>query len=181
MNIIGKLKIKCDFEDKGCKSVVPLDYLKTHVACCEFRTHGNVWLLARNMKHWFGLNSNANVSKRDVPLSDYDGEKVEIPQRPKIANSSEDVAHDLKVLLMKLFVVTLLIVLAIVSIKAALWLTSVMCYNIRRFWGLTGMSTVELFSRTSCVLEKMILAGSSFLAALAAIFVTNSFVSLYKF
>src|SRR6185437_9375356 len=34
--ILGKLKIKCQFCDNGCPSVVPLDQLSLHVDSCPY-------------------------------------------------------------------------------------------------------------------------------------------------
>ena len=34
--ILGKLKIKCQFSDNGCPSVVPLDQLPQHVDSCPY-------------------------------------------------------------------------------------------------------------------------------------------------
>ena len=36
MNMLGKLKVKCEFKDKGCKEVVFLENLSTHTVKCRY-------------------------------------------------------------------------------------------------------------------------------------------------
>ncbi|CAG2168861.1 unnamed protein product, partial [Oppiella nova] len=46
--MFGKLEIKCEFSDKGCQSVVPLDQLSQHVDSCPYHTSKVLALLALN-------------------------------------------------------------------------------------------------------------------------------------
>src|SRR5258708_2484821 len=36
VNLINKLRVKCDFHDTGCEVIVPLAHLKRHIANCRY-------------------------------------------------------------------------------------------------------------------------------------------------
>src|SRR5258708_18969920 len=42
MNMLGKLKIRCDFKDKGCKEVVNLEDLAQHAVKCKYNVETKV-------------------------------------------------------------------------------------------------------------------------------------------
>ncbi|XP_054153477.1 uncharacterized protein LOC128952157 isoform X2 [Oppia nitens] len=42
VNMLGKLKIKCDFRDKGCKEVISLEDLSNHVIKCRYNVQKEI-------------------------------------------------------------------------------------------------------------------------------------------
>ena len=188
--LVGRQKLRCEYEGRGCHQVVELDQLPAHLAACDQKPRANP--IRAFFKNIFNFAPSAVSNYFSETAVEYDGERVDEPNMVGGSRFRSDLGRNLnmapnsvrvemqdaRAVIIKLVVLCFLLIFGIFSVKAILWTYSVLGHVAEATVGLTGLTIFQILKQ---VLEKLVIAAISFAVSLVFIFFTSTFFALYNY